>query len=163
MNYVRAERILMKSHPEMSEKWVKGKIAEDPSILGLGDLVLRAQERIHRRRAASIFFCRTRTTRADTKSSCQLKYNKFYIGLSNDGRADNFMLFKPKKAHLNIELKMPRSEEVDQIIEGAGIETLEEYNGRWAMYRLRLAGGDVEKKHDALLQLTKLAYAYRDS
>ncbi|WP_197728476.1 hypothetical protein [Rhizobium ruizarguesonis] len=47
MNYVRAERILMKSHPEMSEKWIQAKIAEDPSIPGLGDLVLRAQERIH--------------------------------------------------------------------------------------------------------------------
>ncbi|TIP80525.1 MAG: hypothetical protein E5X60_36225, partial [Mesorhizobium sp.] len=47
VNYVRAERILMKAHHEMSENWVQQKIAEDPSILGLGDLVLRAKERIH--------------------------------------------------------------------------------------------------------------------
>lgn len=44
---------------------------------------------------------------------------------------------------------MPRSEEIDQIIESAGIETLE-YNVRWGLYRVRLAKGDVEKKTDTL-------------
>ncbi|PKA40006.1 hypothetical protein [Rhizobium sullae] len=48
------------------------------------------------------------------------------------------MLFKPKKAHLNIELKMPHSDEVGEIIENAVIETLEDHNSRWAMYRVRL-------------------------
>ncbi len=47
MKYAKAERIMMRNHPEMSEKWIQHLIAEDPSILGLGDLVLRAQERIH--------------------------------------------------------------------------------------------------------------------
>lgn len=35
----------MKNHSEYSEKWVQHLIADDPSILGLGDLVLRAVER----------------------------------------------------------------------------------------------------------------------
>lgn len=48
-NYVKAERLWLKAHPELNEKWVQGLIADDPSILGLGDLVLRAQERIHPR------------------------------------------------------------------------------------------------------------------
>ncbi|CAA7613328.1 conserved hypothetical protein [Magnetospirillum sp. LM-5] len=44
-NYTRAERILLKTHPEYTEKWVQNLIAEDPSILGLGDLVFRQSER----------------------------------------------------------------------------------------------------------------------
>lgn len=47
--YVKAERLWLKAHPQLNEKWVQNRIAEDPSILGLGDLVLRAQERIQPR------------------------------------------------------------------------------------------------------------------
>src|SRR3990172_6638220 len=39
----------MRVHPEYGEKWVQKLIADDPSILGLGDLVLRDQDRIHPR------------------------------------------------------------------------------------------------------------------
>jgi len=49
MNFTRAERILLKLHPELNEKWVQKLIADDPSILGLGDLVLRDKERMQPR------------------------------------------------------------------------------------------------------------------
>ena len=49
MNYQKSERISLKLHPEFSEKWVQELIAADPSILGLGDLVLRDKERIQPR------------------------------------------------------------------------------------------------------------------
>lgn len=45
--YHKPELINMKLHPELSEKWVQKLIADDPSIVGLGDLLLRAQERSH--------------------------------------------------------------------------------------------------------------------
>ena len=38
--YVKSEPIPLKGHPEFNEKWVQDLIANDPSILGLGDLVL---------------------------------------------------------------------------------------------------------------------------
>ena len=47
--YVKPERLWLRTHPEYSEKWVQKLIADDPSIVGLGDLVLRDQERIHPR------------------------------------------------------------------------------------------------------------------
>lgn len=47
--YTKPERIWLKSHPDFTEKWVQARIAEDPSILNLGDLVLRDQERIQPR------------------------------------------------------------------------------------------------------------------
>src|SRR5262249_27118619 len=49
MNFTRAERISLKLHPELNEKWVQKLIADDPSILGLGDLVLRDKERMQPR------------------------------------------------------------------------------------------------------------------
>ena len=44
-NYLKPERLSLKGHPHLNEKWVQDLIAEDPSILGLGDLVLRDKER----------------------------------------------------------------------------------------------------------------------
>ncbi|WP_292429061.1 hypothetical protein [Mesorhizobium sp.] len=290
VNYVRAERILMKAHHEMSENWVQQKIAEDPSILGLGDLVLRAKERIHpkagrldlllqdpdtsrryevelqlgatdeshiirtieywdieRKRYPQYEHCAViiaeditsrflnvislfngsiplvaiqmqalkvgnETTLIFTKvmdeltrgvvdededaaatptdrnywltnkgspetlkmadkmlelvqeiaPHLQLKYNKFYIGLAQEGQPNNFVSFRPKRVHLVFEVKLPRSEEVDQIIETSGLETLE-YNARWGQYRIRLGKGDVEKKQDALRALIKMAFEYRNA
>ncbi|MCK4516610.1 MAG: hypothetical protein KAU31_15220 [Spirochaetaceae bacterium] len=49
MEYARFEPISLKNHPELTEKWVQERIAEDPSILGLGDLILKDQERIQPR------------------------------------------------------------------------------------------------------------------
>jgi hypothetical protein len=48
-DFTRAERILLKLHPELNEKWVQSLIAADPSIIGLGNLVLRDKERIQPR------------------------------------------------------------------------------------------------------------------
>ena len=48
-NYTKPERLTLKAHPEYNEKWVQDRIAQDPKILGLGDLVLRDRERIQPR------------------------------------------------------------------------------------------------------------------
>ncbi len=44
--FITPERINLKIHPEYNEKWVQEIIAENPSILGLGDLILKDKERI---------------------------------------------------------------------------------------------------------------------
>ena len=43
--YVKTEVISLKAHPELNEKWLQAKIAEDPSIIGLGELNLKDTER----------------------------------------------------------------------------------------------------------------------
>jgi hypothetical protein len=45
IKFVKPERISLKDHPVLDETWVQRQIAEDPSILGLGDLVLKDKER----------------------------------------------------------------------------------------------------------------------
>ena len=49
MKHVRFERVQIKGHGVLDEKWVQQRIAEDPSILGLGDLILKDKERIQPR------------------------------------------------------------------------------------------------------------------
>lgn len=49
LTYVKPEKISLKNHPEFDERWVQERIAEDPSLLGLGDLVLKDKERIQPR------------------------------------------------------------------------------------------------------------------
>jgi hypothetical protein len=44
-NYTKHERISMKGHPDFNEQWLQDRIAEDPTILGLGDVILLDRER----------------------------------------------------------------------------------------------------------------------
>ena len=45
MKHVKFERISIKAHPVVDEKWVQEQLAADPSLLGLGELVLKDKER----------------------------------------------------------------------------------------------------------------------
>ncbi len=45
LQYTKPTALRLKNHPDFSEKWVQERIADDPSILGLGELELRDVER----------------------------------------------------------------------------------------------------------------------
>lgn len=45
MEYQASKVVSLKSHTEYNEKWLQQRIAEDPSVLGLGDLIVRDVER----------------------------------------------------------------------------------------------------------------------
>ena len=47
--FFKAEILNMRAHPELSEKWVQETIAQDPSIIGLGELELRSKEKVQPR------------------------------------------------------------------------------------------------------------------
>ncbi|MDB5414106.1 MAG: hypothetical protein JWR10_2441 [Rubritepida sp.] len=287
VDFERAERLSLRAHPELTEKWVQDLIADDPSILGLGDLELRQKERIQPRAGrldlllqdpdtkrryevelqlgptdethiirtieywdierkrypqydhcavmiaeditsrflnvialfngtiplialqmqalkvggkTTIIFTRVMDEMArglvdeDEEAeafpadrpywegkgskatlglvdqclemirkldpSVALKYNKHYIGLGRDGLPYNFVAFRPKKSTLTIEFKLPQSDDVDAIIEEAGLDKLE-YNARWSLYRLRLSSSDVKGKAEVLAALMKLAHDRR--
>lgn len=287
--YTKPDRIWLKNHPDLNEQWVQDLIADDPSIIGLGDLVLRDRERIQPRagrldlllqdpetkrryevelqlgatdeahivrtieywdierkrypqydhcavliaeditsrflNVVSLFngtipliaiqmqalkvgevvtlvfttvmdelsrgyidededaeaaptdraYWEKRGTKAtvaladqllellkEFDSTLELKFNKFYIGLSKEGQPYNFVSFRPKKSQLNLEIKLPQSNEIDEKIDAAGLETLE-YNKRWGIYRLRLTKDDIKSKSGVLKELANLAYERRTS
>ena len=283
-NCVRSKQMSLKNHPSLNEHWIQNLIADDPSILGLGDLVLRDRERIQPRagrldlllqdpetkrryeveiqlgapdeshiirtieyydiekkrypqyehcavlvaeditsrflNVISLFngvlpliaiqmqvlsvgdqttvvftkvldeltrgivdededalaaptdraYWEQRATKETVKlaggmlkllysldPALNLKYNKFYIGIEKNGQPFNFVTFRPKKNHINFEIKLPQTDEIDATIDEAGLDTLE-YNKRYGLYKIRLAKDDIEKKEDILSSLSKRAY-----
>lgn len=284
MTFVKHETLSLKSHAELNEKWVQELIADDPKILGLGDLVLRDKERVQPRagrldlllqdsetnrryeieiqlgatdethiirtieywdierkrypqydhcavliaenitsrflNVVSLFngtipliaiqmqalkignnvtlvfttvmdamvrglvdededadaaptdraYWEERGTKAtvnladqlleiarECDPSLEMKYNKFYIGLSKDGQPYNFILFRPQKNTVRIEVKLPRTDDTDKFIESAGFEALG-YDLRFGYYRLPLQKDDIVKKREQLKQLIEAAY-----
>lgn len=283
LKYVKPERLWLRSHPELTERWVQERIAEDPSILGLGDVVLKDKERfqpgagrldlllqevdsnrryevevqlgrtdeshiirtieywdIERRRypqydhtavivaeditsrflnVISLFngfiplvaiqlqayrtgeevalvctkvldqmrlglveeeeetvdvvdrsYWEKRASRQTLEMMDRLlerlialdhvvaaKYNKFYIGLTRDGRANNFVSFKPKKEWLWVGIRLERSEDWDKRFEEAGLDGID-YDPKWGKYWVRLTRGDLSKNEALLDELLRKAY-----
>lgn len=81
-----------------------------------------------------------------------LKYNKHYIGLEVEGSPMNFVTFMPRKAHVIMTIKLPQSQEIDDQLEDAGIETLD-YIAQWRQYRLRIESDLDDKQRSILLEL----------
>jgi hypothetical protein len=286
IEFERAERLSLKAHPELDEKWVQDLIAKDPSIVGLGDLELRQKERIQpragrldlllqdddgrryevelqlgstdethiirtieywdieRKRYPQYDHCAVliaeditsrflnvislfngavpliaiqmqalrvagKVTLIFTKvvdemvrglveedeeaeafsadrayweerasketltivdetlgiakqfdPTLQLTYKKHYIGLGRDHAAFNFVLFRPKKSTVTLEINLPQTSDVDAKIDQAGLDALE-YNLRFGRYRLRLSASDLKAKTDVLRDLMRLAYERR--
>ncbi len=49
MEFVDLEMVSIKDHPTLNERWVQDRIAENPKVLNLGDVVLRDRERVQPR------------------------------------------------------------------------------------------------------------------
>ena len=91
-------------------------------------------------------------------SGYELKYNKFYIGLTKDGIANNFILFKPKKNYLYFVFKTSEDKEKFQLLDNEGLEY--SYTPRWKELAVKISDFDEYKKHKELLD--KLAKTSMD-
>jgi len=85
-------------------------------------------------------------------NTLELKYNKFYIGLTRQGVSNTFLTFRPQKSGIRLEIRLKRSVELDQRLEDAGLDLLD-YESRWGKYRIRLQPADLEKHAELLTQL----------
>ena len=281
LKYVKYEKLSLRNHPEYNEKWVQNKIAKDPSILGLGDVILKDRERIQPRagrldlllqdpdssqryeveiqlgktdeshiirtieywdierkrypqydhtavivaeditsrflNVISLFngfipliaiqmnaikwgdqislVCTTvldqmslglvdeeeeqevvdrsywekRGTKSTVGMADQLlecihsfdtgfeaKYNKFYIGLAKDGQTNNFAIFKPKKKFLLLELRLKKSDQVEEKVNDIGLDLID-YT-KWGRYRIRLMKNDLSTHKDFIKELLEQSY-----
>ncbi len=92
----------------------------------------------------------------DQGPGLSLKYNKHYIGLQRDGVPDNFIVFRPRKKHMILDVRIDRSEELDARLEESGL-TLLPYDKKWRNYRFQIVPVDL-KAHQALItDLVRLA------
>jgi hypothetical protein len=91
-------------------------------------------------------------------SDTSMKYNKHYIGLTESGRAKNFIIFRAKRNVLRFELRLNKDKELEERLNDTELEVLD-YNNRDRRYVIRLAKGDVQKNIEVLNELIDLTYS----
>jgi hypothetical protein len=87
-----------------------------------------------------------------------LKYNKHYIGLEIGGAARNFVIFRPRRAHVIAQFKLPvQGEETKALLDEAALAILA-YDAQFGYYRVRVDPIVTHKQRTALLQLIQRAH-----
>ena len=93
-------------------------------------------------------------------SSIEFSYNKYYIGFWVNGRACNFAICKPQRNALKLEIRLPKDEENDELVESSGLDYLD-YDKRWGSYKIKLSKKDIAENKELLSTLLKKAYDLR--
>ena len=95
----------------------------------------------------------------DLVKGYELKYNKFYIGLTKDGLVKNFVSFKPKKNYIYITLKGNEDQQIIKKIENAGLEI--SYETRSREYKVRINNIEEYKRNrEIIIDLVKYSTKY---
>lgn len=88
----------------------------------------------------------------------KLSYTKPYIGCVVDGRAANFVVFKPSKnGALRIDLRLRLTDEQAETLSNADIEVLE-YASYWRVHPIRLTKEQVLNPPKELLDILKVSF-----
>jgi hypothetical protein len=93
----------------------------------------------------------------DVEPKMALKFTKHYVGLVRDGVADNFVSMVPRRQHMIVEFRIPRSDELTSRLEENGVETLG-YSTRGGRYRIRLTPTDLEVRRELLVELVQMSH-----
>ncbi len=93
---------------------------------------------------------------SDSTSEYNLKYNKHYIGLEKNNIANNFISFIPRKNLVILNIKLEKTDEIDELIENSDLDTLT-YDKQWKQYRLRLKESDLSSNIEIIQQLVTQA------
>jgi hypothetical protein len=86
-----------------------------------------------------------------------LKYNKYYIGLSEQRRAKNFIIFRAKRHFLRVEVKIQDQQPWVERLEDADLVILTGTKKRRRII-FRLEQDEVVKHHDLLKELFQASY-----
>jgi hypothetical protein len=90
-------------------------------------------------------------------SEYSLTYNKYYIGLAKKGRANNFLVFRPKKTFLRLEIHLHELDSFKTKLEQNDIEIIS-IDKRSGLIKIRLTREDVDKNRELLKQGIQIAY-----
>jgi len=91
----------------------------------------------------------------------EFSYNKYYIGFWVNGRACNFAICRPQKHALRLEIRLPRTDENDALIENSELDYLD-YDKRWGSYSIKLSEKDISSNAEIIRSLLKMAYETRN-
>src|SRR5262249_17304548 len=96
--------------------------------------------------------------RCISTAKAALNYNKHYIGLEIDEVSRNFVVFRPKKAHVLIEFKLPdQGDEVKAKIEEAEMRTLT-YDAQFKYFRISLDRLNLPTQREIIKELSQQAW-----
>jgi hypothetical protein len=90
-------------------------------------------------------------------SKLVLTYNKYYIGLRQGNRANNFVLFKAKKGFLRVEVKIENLDSAREELNNAGVGIIG-LDKRWGRVRFVLNKGDIPTHKEVLKSVFFRAY-----
>ena len=86
-----------------------------------------------------------------------LNYNKHYIGLKVHKSPMNFVAFMPRNAHVIMTFKVAQTQEIDEELSEAEIDTLP-YDSTWKQYRLRIDSDPADNEIQVVRSLAKRAH-----
>jgi hypothetical protein len=89
----------------------------------------------------------------------ELKYNKYYIGLSRGGVVNNFIQFRPKQNFLKLTFKCAQSPDLEKEMEAAGLDLMG-YDQKWREYTVRIPHKDFHARERILSEIIQRAYDY---
>ena len=90
----------------------------------------------------------------------QQSYLKHYIGFRLGNQAFNFAVCKPGPTNLRLEIKLPKTDEIDAELERTDLQVLA-YRRHFGSYAINLKTSDIETNRDYLFALLKRAYDNR--
>lgn len=95
----------------------------------------------------------------DLISDYELKYNKFYIGLSINGVARNFIEFKPMKKHMHLRFKSHENVEISKALEDRDLDF--SYDGKWKKYDVKIGSfKEYQENRELFIKMVNNAKDY---
>ncbi len=80
----------------------------------------------------------------------ELKYNKFYIGLSKDGAVSNFITFRPKKQFVYLSIKLPETSTTTDKMDNTDLSYV--YDTRNRAYKIKISNINEYHTHKELIE-----------
>lgn len=88
------------------------------------------------------------------------QYTRHYIGLVKGDHVNNFVIMRPRRSTLNLDIKAPFSEEMQKKIDENGFSDIG-YHRTWGRFRVRLSQIDISDKKEIVKEL--LVHSYQNS
>ena len=86
----------------------------------------------------------------------ELSFNKFYLGIWIEGRANNFVVIRPRRNYFYVDIKLERTASINELIENSEFdESIYTKEGR---YRIRMDSKTSENGRQLVKKLMQMAY-----
>ena len=86
----------------------------------------------------------------------ELSFNKVYLGIWVEGRANNFVVIRPRRNYFYVDIKLERTNDINERIVNSEFE--EPIYTKEGRYRLRMDTKTSENGHELVKELMHMAY-----